>query len=209
MLTSGIMETGQYSWNSDSGYMQPNIPNYPLHYAPPSDFVNDNFNYMPREQPERPRIKKKNWVVQRMDIINPLCFTDISPECCMNNLAIENRATACDIFRRFTDISPEVKEMAKNKEFNQVFTSALYEINCFLDRNNIAYTINAKVEEDIEFPEWKDVVVSVKIQQNNPERVFQIWETIEENIENRMSKLKDETGAIKEKYEKLVVVVEE
>lgn len=103
-------------------------------------------------------------------------------------------------------ISPDIREMAKdNKHFNTILQTTFSEISFLLDKDDLVYQINVDVKEDIEFPEWKETVVSIEISNGNQEEVFQLWETIENQIQGRINHMGNET--IKEKYENLIIIV--
>ncbi|HJH30075.1 MAG TPA: hypothetical protein C5S51_10385 [Methanosarcinaceae archaeon] len=103
-------------------------------------------------------------------------------------------------------ISRDIREMANdNKLFNTILQTTFSEISFLLDKDDIVYQINVDVEEDKEFPEWKETVVSIEISNINQEEVFQIWETIENQIQCRINRMDNET--IKEKYENLILIV--
>ncbi|MDO9517760.1 MAG: hypothetical protein Q7J10_06885 [Methanosarcinaceae archaeon] len=103
-------------------------------------------------------------------------------------------------------ISPMIREMANNiPEFNTVLTTTYSEISFLLDKDDIDYQINVDVEEDKEFPEWKETVVSIKIANVNEDEILQIWETIENQIQSRIDHMGNET--IKEKYKNLILIV--
>ena len=103
-------------------------------------------------------------------------------------------------------ICQKIREMVKNiPEFDTILQTTFSEISFLLDKDNIDYQINVNVEEDKEFPEWKETVVSIKIANVNQEEIFQIWETIENQIQNEINHMDNET--IKEKYKNLILIV--
>lgn len=103
-------------------------------------------------------------------------------------------------------ISPDIREMANdNKHFNTILKTTFSEISFLLDKDDVAYQINVDIKKDKEFPEWKETVVSIELSNGNQEEVFQIWETIENQIQGRINHMDNET--IKEKYENLIIIV--
>lgn len=103
-------------------------------------------------------------------------------------------------------ISQKIREIVNNiPEFDTILQTTFSEISFLLDKDNINYQINVDVEEDKEFPEWKETVVSIKIANINQEEIFQIWETIENQIQSRINGMGNET--IKEEYENLILIV--
>ena len=103
-------------------------------------------------------------------------------------------------------ISQKIREIVNNiPEFDTILQTTFSEISFLLDKDNINYQINVDVEEDKEFPEWKETVVSIKIANINQEEIFQIWETIENQIQSRINGMGNET--IKKEYENLILIV--
>ena len=103
-------------------------------------------------------------------------------------------------------ISQKIREIVNNiPEFDTILQTTFSEISFLLDKDNINYQINVDVEEDKEFPEWKETVVSIKIANVNQEDIFQIWETIENQIQSRINGMGNET--IKKEYENLILIV--
>lgn len=121
--------------------------------------------------------------------------TDCSPELSINEKSLLNAQK----------ISQKVREMANDKHFAKVLITTFSEVSFLLDYENIDYEIAANVEEDKEFPEWKETVVSIRLFKVSQEKTFQIWQMVEDNIQSRINQMNDKT--IAEKYENLVLIV--
>ena len=103
-------------------------------------------------------------------------------------------------------ISQKIRKMAHDMpDFNTILQTMFSEISFLLGKDDIDYQINVDVEDDKEFPEWKETVVSIELFNRNQEEIFQIWETIENYIQSRINNMDNET--IKEKYKNLILIV--
>lgn len=89
-----------------------------------------------------------------------------------------------------TEISPEIKELSEsNILFHKVLTVALSEINFLLDKEN--YKIKIRIKEDIEFPQWKEIVIDIFIKVNY-DNLIEFWTMIEEKVRNKILSIKVE-----------------
>ena len=104
------------------------------------------------------------------------------------------------------EISQKILEMVNDiPDFDTLLQTTFSEISFLLDKYDISYQINVDVEEDKEFPEWKETVVSIDIFNRNQEEVFQIWETIENHMQSKITHTDNEN--IKEEYKNLILIV--
>jgi hypothetical protein len=117
------------------------------------------------------------------------------------------------IANNFTEISPEIKELSEsNALFNDVLTTALSEISLLLDKEmyKLNYQIKVKIEEDLEIPEWKETLISIKVPKRNPEDLVRLWKVVEERIRKKIESVKKENEEeINKINENLAIFIEE
>lgn len=103
-------------------------------------------------------------------------------------------------------IGQKIREMAEDRHFKTVIGTTFSEVSFLLDSENIEYEVVADIEEDMENTEWKEAVVSIRLSNVNTEKAFQMWELIENKVQNSINQLNDEI--VKEKFKNLVLIVE-
>ncbi len=120
--------------------------------------------------------------------------------------------TSSTIANNFTEISPEIKELSEsNALFNDVLTTALSEISFLLDKemDKLNYQVKVKIEEDLEIPEWKKTLISIKVRERNPKDLIRLWEIVEERVRKNIESIKKENEEeINKINENLVIVIE-
>jgi hypothetical protein len=116
----------------------------------------------------------------------------------------KNRTDLSDIH---IDVEPVIKEMAQNDFiFNKMLNVVSSELGTILSDKNFESTVEIKLEHDIEFSDWEEIVVSVKIPKRENNK-FKIWKLIESQIrEKAFSALEEESE--KEKYGNFVILVD-
>ncbi|CAG1005978.1 hypothetical protein METP3_03766 [Methanosarcinales archaeon] len=121
--------------------------------------------------------------------------------------------TSPTIANNFTEISPEIKELSEsNALFNDVLITALSEISFLLDKemDKLNYQIKVKIEEDLEIPEWKETLISIKVPKRNPEDLIRLWKLVEERVRKRIESIKKENEEeINKINENLAIFIEE
>ena len=130
----------------------------------------------------------------------------------LNNSEIDRKSmlsTTPKLHHKFTKVSSEIQTMAKDAYLNTMLKNAFLEIGHILDIRDCTYRIDVEVKEDIEIPEWKEIVLSVKVPKTNPDDFFQLWEIVERNVRNRINLLEMDDEHIKEKYENFVIILDE
>lgn len=114
------------------------------------------------------------------------------------------RTDAVPIIAPITEISPEIKELSEsNVLFHKVLTVALSEINLLLDKEN--YKIKIRIKEDIEFPQWKEIVIDIFIKLNY-DSLIEFWTMIEEKVRNKIISIKAENKEDLENINKNIAI---
>lgn len=86
-------------------------------------------------------------------------------------------------------ISPEIeRQIGSNTLFDEVLKTTLFEISTILNEEigKIGYIIEVSIEEDYEFPQWRDTVITIKIPIKDPKYIIQLWKTIEEKVRKKI-----------------------
>lgn len=121
--------------------------------------------------------------------------------------------TSPTIANNFTEISPEIKELSQsNVLFNDVLTTALSEISFLLDKemDKLNYQIKVKIEEDLEIPDWKETLISIKIPKRNPKDLIRLWKVVEKRVREKIESIKEENEEeITKINDNLVIVIDE
>jgi len=89
-------------------------------------------------------------------------------------------------------ISPEIeRQIGSNTLFDEVLRTALSEISTILNEeiSKIGYIIEVSIEEDYEFPQWKDTVITIKVPIKDPMYIIQLWKTIEEKVRKKIESI--------------------
>jgi hypothetical protein len=104
------------------------------------------------------------------------------------------------------DVDSTIKEMAQDSfVFNKMLNVVTSELGTILSDKDFESTVEIKLEHDIEFSDWGEIVISVKIPKRENNR-FKVWKYIESQIrEKAFSVLGDESE--KEKYGNFVILV--
>lgn len=120
--------------------------------------------------------------------------------------------TSPTIANNFTEVSLEIKELSEsNALFNDVLMTALSEISFLLDRemDKLNYQIKVKIEEDLEIPEWKETLISIKVPKRSPKDLIRLWKIVEERVRKKIESIKKENEEeINNINENLVIVIE-
>jgi hypothetical protein len=120
--------------------------------------------------------------------------------------------TSPSMANNFTEISPEIRELSgSNALFNDVLITALSEISFLLDKEmeKLNYQIKVKIEKDLEIPEWKKTLISIKVRERNPKDLIRLWEIVEERVRKNIESIKKENEEeITLINENLVIVIE-
>lgn len=117
------------------------------------------------------------------------------------------------IANNFTEISPEITELSEsNALFNDVLIVALSEISFLLDKemDKLNYQIKVKIEEDLEIPDWKETLISIKIPKRNPKDLIRLWKVVEKRVREKIESIKEENEEeINKINDNLVIVIDE
>src|SRR3990170_5537118 len=120
--------------------------------------------------------------------------------------------TSPTIANNFTEVSPEITELSQsNALFNDVLITALSEISFLLDRemDKLNYQIKVKIAEDLEIPEWKETLISIKVPKRSPKDLIRLWKIVEERVRKKIESIKKENEEeINKINENLVIVIE-
>jgi uncharacterized protein YajQ (UPF0234 family) len=94
---------------------------------------------------------------------------------------------------RIFSTSPEVKEMLESDDISRtIFDSILLEIQEALESSGENYRINVSLEQDLEVPEWREILISVQVKERNYDEKMKLWESIEEIVRKRIDRIRDE-----------------
>ncbi len=117
------------------------------------------------------------------------------------------------VANNFVEVSPEIKEKSElNALFNDVLTITLSEISFLLDKeeDKLKYQINVKIEDDLEIPEWKETLISIKVHGRNHEDLIRLWGIVEERVRKKIESIKVKNEEeITKINENLAIVIEE
>lgn len=145
--------------------------------------------------------------VSRQDLVEK--YLDLVQVCNSEIDRISVPSTIPNCYPKFTKVSSEIQSMAKDQYFNKILMSAFSEIGSFLDKNDFTYQINVEVEEDIEIPEWNEIVLLIKVPKTSSDNFYQLWETIEGNVRKKIDSIKVDTDSTKKKYDNIVIILDE
>lgn len=117
------------------------------------------------------------------------------------------------VANNFIEVSPEIKEISElDALFNGVLTTALSEISFLLDKemDKLNYQIKVKIEEDLEIPDWKETLISIKIPKRNPKDLIRLWKVVEKRVREKIESIKEENEEeINKINDNLVIVIDE
>lgn len=117
------------------------------------------------------------------------------------------------VANNFIEVSPEIKEISElDALFNDVLTTALSEISFLLDKetDKLNYQIKVKIEEDLEIPDWKETLISIKIPKRNPKDLIRLWKVVEKRVREKIELIKEENEEeINKINDNLVIVIDE
>lgn len=89
-------------------------------------------------------------------------------------------------------ISPEVREMMETNELHRtILDSVLLEIQETLELRDENYYINVSFEQDIEVPEWKEILISVKVEDMDFIEKMNLWETMEQQVRTEIEDIRN------------------
>jgi len=116
------------------------------------------------------------------------------------------------VANNFIEVSPEIKEISElDALFNDVLTTTLSEISFLLDKemDKLNYQIKVKIEEDLEIPDWKETLISIKVPKRSPQDLIRLWKIVEERVRKKIESIKKENEEeINKINENLVIVIE-
>jgi hypothetical protein len=112
-------------------------------------------------------------------------------------------------------INPEVREILKKDEHSRIIIdNVLLEIQEIPELKDENYYINVSLEQDIEVPDWKEIVVSVQVEGRDYDDKMRLWEAIEERVRTKIEHIRDKYPAKERKIidrinENLAIEIEE
>ncbi|MGQ9723592.1 MAG: hypothetical protein ACUVXA_20015 [Candidatus Jordarchaeum sp.] len=94
--------------------------------------------------------------------------------------------------RRTFSINPEVREILEKDELSRtILDNVLLEIQEILELRDEDYTINISLVQDIEVPEWKEILFSVQVENRNYDDKMRLWEEIEEGVRTKIEQIRE------------------
>jgi len=97
-------------------------------------------------------------------------------------------------------INPEVKEILEKDELSRlVIDNVLLEIQQTPELTYENYYINVSLEQDIEVPEWKEILVSVQVEERDFIEKMKLWETIEQKIRTKIEEIRGQCSTNEQK----------
>jgi hypothetical protein len=109
-------------------------------------------------------------------------------------------------------VSPEIRGIANrnfHKFLNEILSEIFYQLTKFEKKDNVE--INVELSRDLEFPEWREFVITVKllsIDYMDDEEFFSLWKEIDGSVRGRISSIKDVDKEVLEKYGKPIIILE-
>lgn len=89
-------------------------------------------------------------------------------------------------------VSSEIeRQIGSNALFDEILKTALSEISTILNEEigKIGYIIEVNIEEDYEFPQWKDTVITIKVPIKDYKYIIQLWKIIEERVRKKIESI--------------------
>jgi len=75
--------------------------------------------------------------------------------------------------------------------------------------DKLNYQIKVKIAEDLEIPEWKETLISIKVPKRSPKDLIRLWKIVEERVRKKIESIKKENEEeINKINENLVIVIE-
>ena len=109
-------------------------------------------------------------------------------------------------------VSPEIRGIS-NKNFhkflNEILSEIFFQLMKYGKKDNVE--INVELSRDLEFPEWREFVITVKLLEKdsiNDEEFFSLWKEIDGSVRDRISSIKDLDKEVLEKYGKPMIILE-
>jgi len=109
-------------------------------------------------------------------------------------------------------VSPEIRGIS-NKNFhkflNEILSEIFFQLTKYGKKDNVE--INVELSRDLEFPEWREFVITVKLLKMNSindEEFFSLWKEIDGSIRDRIASIKDLDKEVFEKYGKPMIILE-
>lgn len=91
-----------------------------------------------------------------------------------------------------TKLQPEVGEMLeKNGHLRIIIGNVLLQIQEIPELKDENYYIDVSLEQDIEVPGWKEVLISVQVGGRDYDDKMRLWETIEERVRTTIERIRD------------------
>ncbi len=108
-------------------------------------------------------------------------------------------------------LSREIKDrLRSNTLFFNVLDTAIYEISNILNRENdkMKYIIEVNIEEDYEFIQWRDTVITIKIPIKDTKYIIQLWKVLSENVRKKIKSIDADIEEIKKISHNLSIFIE-
>lgn len=114
-----------------------------------------------------------------------------------------NRTDLSDIH---IDVGISIKEMAENNHsLKKMLNIVSSELGKILTEQGIKSHVDVKLDSDIEFPDWEEIVINVKIANLENPKLLEVWDLIESKLRVRTDSILEDTD--KEKYGNYIIVV--
>jgi hypothetical protein len=73
-----------------------------------------------------------------------------------------------------------------------ILDSLLQDIQEILESRDESYHISVSLEQDIEVPRWREILISVQVRERNYDEKMKLWENIEEMVRKKIESIRDE-----------------
>lgn len=149
----------------------------------------DNYNFIPTEH-ESLFKEKIDWTPSAYQPFLPIQISRYQDYIIDKQIKTIKYDNIPNISNNFTEMSTEIIEMTKkdklvDKSLREILTS----INYTLKDN---YKINVQIEQDIEIPDWKEILIIIKLSDIDRKQKIRLWKIIEErarkHIKNDINK---------------------
>jgi hypothetical protein len=122
----------------------------------------------------------------------------------VGSMKSRNRTDSSDI--KF-EVDASIEEMASTTPiFNKMLKVLSSSLGDILTENNLKACIEIKIENDIEYPEWEEIVTTIKIPNIENDKLFEIWGLIESKVREKTNAVLGE-GPERDEYGRFVIVV--
>lgn len=107
----------------------------------------------------------------------------------------------------YIEVGTSIKEMAEeNSTFNKIVNVMSSYLEQLLNEYKMKSKIDIKLDKDIEFPDWEEIVINVKIANLENSKLLEVWDLIESKLRVRTDSIL-ENNTDKEKYGNYIIVV--